>query len=63
MYMCIYMYIFLCFQLLLNLVECIRQKGEQEPTSRDVLMRMMEVFVLKFHSIADYQMPDILDKW
>ena len=51
------------FQLLLNLVECIRQISDQDLSGRDVLMRMMEVFVLKFQSIAQYQIPDVLEKW
>nr|XP_054766791.1 transformation/transcription domain-associated protein-like [Lytechinus pictus] len=50
-------------KLLLNLVECIRQKSEQDGTNaREILMRMLEVFVLKFHTIADNQLPAIFDK-
>ncbi|XP_019851030.1 PREDICTED: transformation/transcription domain-associated protein [Amphimedon queenslandica] len=49
-------------KLLLNLVECIRQISDQDLSGRDVLMRMMEVFVLKFQSIAQYQIPDVLEK-
>ena len=30
---------------------------------RDILMRMMEVFILKFQSISEYQIPDIFEKW
>ena len=46
-------------KLLLNLVECIRVKSEQDPAARDLLMKMMEVFVLKFQAIAVYQIPEL----
>ncbi|XP_041939848.1 LOW QUALITY PROTEIN: transformation/transcription domain-associated protein [Alosa sapidissima] len=50
-------------KLLLNLVDCIRSKSEQENgNGRDILMRMLEVFVLKFHTIARYQLPAIFKK-
>ncbi|XP_072179557.1 transformation/transcription domain-associated protein-like [Diadema setosum] len=50
-------------KLLLNLVECIRQKSEQDgANAREILMRMLEVFVLKFHTIAENQLPVIFEK-
>ncbi|OXB82719.1 UNVERIFIED_CONTAM: hypothetical protein H355_000417 [Colinus virginianus] len=50
-------------KLLLNLVDCIRSKSEQENgNGRDILMRMLEVFVLKFHTIARYQLSGIFKK-
>ncbi|XP_041366452.1 transformation/transcription domain-associated protein-like [Gigantopelta aegis] len=50
-------------RLLLNLVECIRLKSEQENgNGRELLMRMLEVFVLKFKTIATVQLPLILQK-
>uniref|UniRef100_A0A8C6M962 Transformation/transcription domain-associated protein n=1 Tax=Nothobranchius furzeri TaxID=105023 RepID=A0A8C6M962_NOTFU len=50
-------------KLLLNLVDCIRSKSEQENgNGRDILMRMLEVFVLKFHTIARYQLVSIFKK-
>ncbi|KAM4023906.1 transformation/transcription domain-associated protein [Anomaloglossus baeobatrachus] len=50
-------------KLLLNLVDCIRSKSEQENgNGRDILMRMLEVFVLKFHTIARYQLSAIFKK-
>ena len=30
---------------------------------RDILMRMMEVFILKFQSIAEFQIPEIFNRW
>ena len=30
---------------------------------RELLMRMLEVFVLKFKTIAKVQLPQILQKW
>jgi hypothetical protein len=30
---------------------------------RDILMRMMEVFILKFQFIAEYRIPEIFNKW
>lgn len=47
-------------KLLLNLVDCIRLRGDadnQSATSRELLMRMLEVFVLKFKTIAKQQLP------
>nr|XP_039255466.1 transformation/transcription domain-associated protein-like [Styela clava] len=51
-------------KLLLNLVEGITKKSEVEKSSqgREILMRMLEVFVLKFHTITKYQLPAILAK-
>ncbi|XP_077979126.1 transformation/transcription domain-associated protein-like [Glandiceps talaboti] len=51
-------------KLLLNLVECIRQKSDQDKGNqgREILMRMLEVFVLKFHTIAKRQLPVIFQK-
>ncbi|MGH0116979.1 UNVERIFIED_CONTAM: hypothetical protein FKN15_024924 [Acipenser sinensis] len=50
-------------KLLLNLVDCIRSKSEQENgNGRDILMRMLEVFVLKFHTIARYQLVTVFKK-
>ncbi|XP_070565955.1 transformation/transcription domain-associated protein-like isoform X2 [Ptychodera flava] len=50
-------------KLLLNLVECIRQKSDQDKgNGREILMRMLEVFVLKFHTIAKRQLPVIFQK-
>ncbi|XP_030195431.1 transformation/transcription domain-associated protein isoform X5 [Gadus morhua] len=50
-------------KLLLNLVDCIRSKSELENgNGRDILMRMLEVFVLKFHTIARYQLVTIFKK-
>uniref|UniRef100_S4RST8 Transformation/transcription domain-associated protein n=1 Tax=Petromyzon marinus TaxID=7757 RepID=S4RST8_PETMA len=50
-------------KLLLNLVECIRSRSEQEGgNGREVLLRMLEVFVLKFHTISKYQLPAIFKK-
>ncbi|XP_062576864.1 transformation/transcription domain-associated protein-like, partial [Saccostrea cucullata] len=50
-------------KLLLNLVECIRAKSEAENgNGRELLMRMLEVFVLKFKTIAKIQLPQILQK-
>lgn len=50
-------------KLLLNLVECIRTKSEQENcNARDLLMRMMEVFVLKFKTVSKLQLPILMAK-
>uniref|UniRef100_H2ZTG6 Transformation/transcription domain associated protein n=1 Tax=Latimeria chalumnae TaxID=7897 RepID=H2ZTG6_LATCH len=50
-------------KLLLNLVDCIRSKSELDNgNGRDILMRMLEVFVLKFHTIARYQLAAIFKK-
>lgn len=31
--------------------------------ARDILMRMMKVFIIKFKSIAEYEIPDIFKRW
>ncbi|XP_015602005.1 transformation/transcription domain-associated protein [Cephus cinctus] len=51
-------------KLLLNLVECIRQRSDAENSNqgRELLMRMLEVFVLKFKTITKLQMPVLLNK-
>uniref|UniRef100_A0A672PV78 Transformation/transcription domain-associated protein-like n=1 Tax=Sinocyclocheilus grahami TaxID=75366 RepID=A0A672PV78_SINGR len=47
----------------MGVVDCIRSKSEQENgNGRDILMRMLEVFVLKFHTIARYQLVSIFKK-
>jgi transformation/transcription domain-associated protein len=52
-------------KLLLNLVECIRMRSEQEArvNARDLLMRMMEVFVLKFKTVSKLQLPVLVAKY
>lgn len=56
-------------RLLLNLVDCIRIQRNDAGTSsapsnrRDLLLSMLRVFVLKFHTIAKVQMPIIVQKW
>ncbi|KAL3270789.1 hypothetical protein HHI36_021313 [Cryptolaemus montrouzieri] len=51
-------------KLLLNLVECIRVRSEAENNSegRELLMRMLEVFVLKFKTISKIQLPILINK-
>ncbi|XP_035826346.1 transformation/transcription domain-associated protein isoform X2 [Aplysia californica] len=50
-------------KLLLNLVDCIRTKSDQENgNGRELLLRMSEVFVLKFKTIAKVQLPLLLAK-
>ena len=50
-------------KLLLNLVECIRQRSDVENgPGRDLLIEMLEVFVLKFKSIVKLQLPILMGK-
>ena len=50
-------------KLLLNLVECLRNKAEVENIDlRDILLHMLEVFVLKFKNIALHQLPVLMNK-
>ncbi|XP_045458905.1 transcription-associated protein 1 [Melitaea cinxia] len=52
-------------KLLLNLVDCIRQRSESEagtPQGRHLLMRILEVFVLKFKTISKLQLPALMAK-
>ncbi|CAH2104885.1 unnamed protein product [Euphydryas editha] len=52
-------------KLLLNLVDCIRQRSETEagaPQGRHLLMRILEVFVLKFKTISKLQLPALMAK-
>lgn len=51
-------------KLLLNLVDCIRQRSEAESsTARDLLISMLRIFTLKFYTIAKIQLPQIMSKW
>ncbi|XP_035793214.1 transcription-associated protein 1-like isoform X2 [Anopheles albimanus] len=51
-------------KLLLNLVECIRQKSEAEPVaSRELLITMLRVFTVKFQTISKQQLPQLMQKW
>lgn len=51
-------------KLLLNLVDCIRQRSEPESsTARDLLITMLRIFTLKFYTIAKIQLPQIVSKW
>lgn len=54
-------------KLLLNLVDCIRVQRNDDsfssPTPRELLMTMLKVFTLKFHTIAKLQLPLIMQKW
>ncbi|XP_053674176.1 transcription-associated protein 1 [Anopheles nili] len=51
-------------KLLLNLVECIRIKGEAEPVvGRELLITMLRIFTLKFQSISKLQLPQLMQKW
>ena len=48
-------------KLLLNLVECIRQRSDVENgPGRELLIEMLEVFVLKFKSIVKLQLPSLM---
>ncbi|GIY45230.1 hypothetical protein CDAR_3781 [Caerostris darwini] len=50
-------------KLLLNLVECIRQRSDRENgNGRELLMRMLEILVLKLKTIAKLQLPVLLQK-
>ncbi|XP_055697058.1 transcription-associated protein 1 isoform X2 [Phlebotomus papatasi] len=50
-------------KLLLNLVDCIRQRSDTETsTARDLLITMLKVFTLKFQTIAKIQLPQIMKK-
>lgn len=46
-------------KLLLNLVDCIRMRSDAENSTegRELLMRMLEVFVVKFKTIVKIQLP------
>ncbi|VEN46895.1 unnamed protein product, partial [Callosobruchus maculatus] len=51
-------------KVLLNVVDCIRIRSEAENSNegRELLMRMLEVFVLKFKTIAKIQLPILISK-
>lgn len=51
-------------KLLLNLVDCLRHHSELEPQrSRNILGTLLKVFVKKFETIAQIQLPLIIQKW
>ncbi|CAL1278798.1 unnamed protein product [Larinioides sclopetarius] len=50
-------------KLLLNLVECIRQRSDRENgNGRELLMRLLEILVLKLKTIAKLQLPVLIQK-
>lgn len=52
-------------KLLLNLVECIKARSEKEDSvqeGKELFMRMNEVFVLKFKTVAKMQLPVLMAK-
>nr|CAH7738958.1 unnamed protein product [Callosobruchus chinensis] len=51
-------------KVLLNVVDCIRIRSEAENSNegRELLMRMLEVFVLKFKTIAKIHLPILISK-
>ncbi|KAH8272038.1 hypothetical protein KR018_007399 [Drosophila ironensis] len=50
-------------KLLLNLVDCLRHHSELEPQrSRQILSKLLKVFVQKFETIAKIQLPLIIQK-
>ncbi|XP_034140404.1 transcription-associated protein 1 isoform X2 [Drosophila guanche] len=50
-------------KLLLNLVDCLRHHSELEPQrSRQILSKLLKVFVKKFETIAKIQLPLIVQK-
>lgn len=62
----------MCCKMLMNLVECIRQRnGEDVPNltctpgetiSFDVLIRILQVYVLKLKVVAKLYIPSIISK-
>ena len=50
-------------KLLLNLVDCIRLRSEQEGgNGKELLVKMMEVFVLKFKTVSKLHLPVLISK-
>nr|XP_018903777.1 PREDICTED: transformation/transcription domain-associated protein isoform X3 [Bemisia tabaci] len=50
-------------KLLLNLVECVRQKGDDDKGSgHELLLQMLRVFVLKFKTVARLHLPALINK-
>ena len=50
-------------KLLLNLVECIRLRSESEGgNGKELLVKMMEVFVLKFKTVSKLHLPVLISK-
>ena len=48
-------------KVLLGLAECLRQKQE-EPSSRDLLIRMLNILLLKFQYISEQIVPQLLEQ-
>ena len=52
----------MCCRVLLNLIECVKAKEAHENVnSREFILKLLQVFVLKFKSIARYQVKHLLD--
>jgi transformation/transcription domain-associated protein len=58
-------------RLLLNLVDCIRNQKPMQGSNqfanklerKELLNKMLKVFILKFHTIGKIQMPKIIENW
>lgn len=49
-------------KLLMNLVECLKNKIDEGPQARELLVRMLEVMVLKFQCVAELHIPALIAK-
>jgi len=50
----------MCCRVLLNLIDCIKQKDQENLQARDLILKLFQVVVLKFKTIAKYQVPYLL---
>ncbi len=51
----------MCCRVLLNLIDCIKQKDQDNLHARDLILKLLQVVVLKFKTIAKYQVTYLLE--
>jgi len=51
----------MCCRVLLNLIDCIKQKDQDNLQARDLILKLLQVVVLKFKTIAKYQVTYLLE--
>jgi transformation/transcription domain-associated protein len=51
----------MCCRVLLGLIDCVRAKEQENNGARDMILKLLEVIVLKFKSLAKYHVSSLLE--
>ena len=53
----------MCCRVLINLIDCIKARDQENPSisTRDLILKLLQVIALKFKSIAKYQVAHLLE--